>query len=439
MRIVTLTAGTGSFHCGSCMRDNALTVALRRAGHDAILAPLYLPMVLDEDQAPGDSPLFYGGVNVYLQQKSAPFRKTPRWLDSLLDSPGLLRTAAKRAGMTRATELGELTLSSLMGVHGNQVKELDRLANWLAQEGKPEVVVLSNALLLGIAGRVRERTGAAVVCVLQGEDSFLDGLPEPYRKQAWGRLGEIGRTSVDAFVAVSGYHGDLMTKRAALPPDRVHVVYNGIDLDRYPRTPRKSMPDPPVLGYLARMSPLKGLDTLAFAFTDLKQRNVVPGLKLRIAGSQTDADAKFVREVQANLDCNGALEDVRFLPNVTRDEKIQFLSGLSVLSVPAMYGESFGLYLIEAMAAGTPVVQPRHAGFTEVVEQTGGGLLYDPDQKGAYLEALESLLRDPERALKLGEAGRQAVRERFSVDAMAAAHVKVFDEALTRRRDAVAV
>jgi glycosyltransferase involved in cell wall biosynthesis len=439
MRIVTLTAGTGSFHCGSCMRDNALTVALRRAGHDAILAPLYLPMVLDEGSAAGDTPLFYGGVNVYLQQKSALFRRTPRWIDNLLDSPGLLRSAAKRAGMTRATELGELTLSSLMGENGRQAKELERLAEWLAKEGKPDIVVLSNALLLGIAPLVRERTGAAVVCTLQGEDSFLDGLPEPYRLEAWAKLGENGRAATDAFIAVSRYHGDLMTERATLPTDRVHVIHNGIMLDGYPTEPRQTMPDPPVLGYLARMTPLKGLETVVDAFIELKKRRTIPGLKLRVAGSQTDSDAAYVATTQKRLEQAGVADDAEFIPNVTREEKIQLLSGLSVLSVPALYGESFGLYLIEAMAAGTPVVQPRHAGFTEIVEETGGGILYDPDKEGAYIDTLESLLTDPERARELGERGRQSVHERFSVEVMAEAHVKVFEKALARRRDAVAV
>lgn len=439
MRIVTLTAGTGSFHCGTCMRDNALTLALRRAGHDATLAPLYLPMVLDEESAAGGAALFYGGVNVYLQQKSGLFRKTPRWLDSLFDAPALLESAAKRSGMTRATELGELTLSMMQGRSGKQVKELERLAGWLAEEGRPEVVVLSNAILLGIASRIKERTGAAIVCTLQGEDGFLDGLPEPYRTQVWSRLGANGRNAVDAFVAVSRYHAALMTERASLPADRIHVIHNGISLDGYPDASRVAAANPPVLGYMARMCALKGLGALVDAFIEIKLRGNIPCLKLRVAGSQTDSDAAFVAGLQEKLTAVGVADDTEFLPNVSREQKIDFLSGLSVLSVPAMYGESFGLYIIEAMAAGTPVVQPRHAGFTEIVEATGGGVLYDPGRQGALTDTLEGLLTDPNRARELGEAGRKAVRDRFSVDQMAAAHVRVFEEVLARRRNAVAV
>src|SRR2546421_8676507 len=171
MRIVFLTPGTGSFYCGTCMRDNALAVALRKMGHDAILVPMYLPPALDETAASPDAPLFYGGVNVYLQQKSSIFRKTPRIVDRLLDSAPIISSAARKAGMTDPSDLGDITLSILRGEEGNQAKELDRLTEWLAGEGKADVVVLSNALLMGLARRIKQRTGAAVVCTLHGEDS----------------------------------------------------------------------------------------------------------------------------------------------------------------------------------------------------------------------------------------------------------------------------
>ena len=115
MRIILLTPGTGSFYCGTCMRDNALALALRSQGHDALMVPLYLPPTLDEASSAENAPLFYGGINVYLQQKAGLFRKTPRWVDRLFDAPALLQGAARRAGMTQAHELGDLTLSMLRG------------------------------------------------------------------------------------------------------------------------------------------------------------------------------------------------------------------------------------------------------------------------------------------------------------------------------------
>ncbi len=416
MRIIQLTPGTGSFYCGTCLRDNALVTELRRRGHDAMMVPLYLPPTLDEAPASAESPLFYGGINVYLQHKSGLFRKTPRWVDRLLDAPGVLKKAAGRAGMTAASELADLTLSTLRGEEGNQLKELDRLAEWLATEGRPDVVCLSNILLIGLARRIKQLTGARVLCTLQGEDSFIDSFPEPDRQASWDLLAERA-ADVDLFVAVSHYYADVMTRRARLPADRVHVVYNGISLDGY--NPAPAPPDPPVLGYLSRMFHAKGLGTLVEAYLLLRASGRVPGLKLRVAGTKLSVDDAYLGMLRARLAEKGAEGDVEFLPNISREEKIDFLRGLSVLSVPTTYGESFGLYLVEAWAAGVPVVQPRHAAFPELLEATGGGLLCEPDDAQSLATCLEQVLTDPRRAREMGLRARRVVEERFSVQAMA--------------------
>ena len=413
MRLVYLTTGTGSFYCGSCMRDNALVLALRRRGHDALLVPMYLPLTLDEASAAAGVPVFFGGINAYLQQISPLFRRTPRWLDKIFDTPAALASAGKRAGMTRASELGPMTLSMLQGEEGNQTKELARLVEWLAGE-KPDWVVLSNALLLGMGRRIREATGAKIACTLQGEDGFLDALGAPYSAQCWQLVGERG-SECDALIPVSHYHCDLMQQRATLPHEKLHVVYNGIDLTGY--APRSAPPNDLTLGYLARMSETKGLGTLIEAFLLLAPR--LPTLRLAVAGAQVGYDPAYVARLTQKLAAAGLAERVRWHPNISRDEKIQFLQGLTALSVPAIYGESFGLYVIEALAAGVPVVQPRHAVFPELLAQTGGGLLYDPLTPAALAATLETLLADPQAAFALGAQGQRTVFERFSVEAMA--------------------
>jgi glycosyltransferase involved in cell wall biosynthesis len=434
MRIIQITPGTGSFYCGTCLRDNAMVVELRRQGHDALMVPLYLPVILDEAPgpplrggAPGDTPLFYGGVNVYLQQKSTLFRRSPRWLDRLFDAPNVLRLAASRAGSTEAHELGDLTVSTLRGEEGRQIKELDRLTAWLSEE-RPEIVCLSNALLVGLARRIKQKTAAPVVCTLQGEDSFLDSLPEGRREEAWRALTERSK-DVDAFIAVSHYYGDVMRRRLQLATDRVHVVHNGILLDGY--GPAPAAPQPPVLGYLARLCRQKGLATLVEAYLLLRKRNRLPGLRLRIAGSMTASDRPFVEHLRAQLTAAGVADDVQFLPNLSRDEKIAFLQGLSALSVPATYGESFGLYVIEALAAGAPVVQPRHASFPELIEATGGGLLCEPDDPESLAAAVEELLGDAEAARAMGARGAEVVRERFNVTRMAEGTMRVFEQVVS--------
>jgi glycosyltransferase involved in cell wall biosynthesis len=434
MRIIQITPGTGSFYCGTCLRDNALVAELRRQGHDALMVPLYLPLMLDEAPTTGDTPLFYGGVNVYLQQKSALFRNSPRWLDRLFDAPGVLSLAASRAGSTQAHELGDLTVSTLRGEDGNQIKELDRLADWLT-ETRPEIVCLSNALLVGLARRIKEKTGAAVVCTLQGEDAFLDSLPESDSQAAWQALAERA-ADVDAFIAVSHYYGDVMRRRVGLSAERVHVVHNGIRLDGY--GPAPAPPEPPVLGYLARLCRDKGLDTLVEAYLLLRERGRLPGLRLHVAGTMTAADEPFVEQLQTRLAAAGLTDETRFSPNLSREEKIGFLHGLSALSVPATYGESFGLYVIEALAAGIPVVQPRHAAFPELIEATGGGVLCEPDDPESLAAAVEALLQEPAAAWAMGARGREIVQERFNVTRMAEGMVRVFEQ-VVRARDAVRV
>ncbi len=226
-----MTPGTGSFFCGTCLRDNALALALRKLGHTAEMVPMYLPPTLDEASAAQSSPLFYGGINVYLQQTAPVFRKTPRWLDALLDSPGALAGAAKKAGMTQARDLGPMTLSMLRGEDGHQNKELDRLVAYLKAEN-PDVIILSNALLLGLGREIKANTQAKIVCTLQGEDTFLDALPEPFQSQCWE---EVSRRAADfdVLIAVSQYHADVMAARASLPKEKLHVVHNGISLDGF--------------------------------------------------------------------------------------------------------------------------------------------------------------------------------------------------------------
>ncbi len=432
MNLVQITPGAGGMYCGNCFRDNALVAALRRRGHEVLMVPLYLPMTLDEESQAAGVPTFFGGINVYLQQQSAFFRRVPKWLHALLDSPFLLKLAAGRAAKTRAADVGELSLSMLRGEEGNQVRELDELVAWLKTQPRPDVVLLSNALLVGFTRKLKAELGCKVVCNLQGEDAYLDSMPSPLREQVWALLAERCR-DCDLFLAPSRYFGDTMARRLSLLPEKVKVVFNGISLDGYSDkwqvtgdtgaseaglSPATRHPSP-TLGYFARMCRDKGLDLLVETFIELKRRGTVPGLKLKVGGGCGPGDEPFVAQLKAHLRRAGCLGDVEFHPNLTREQKVSFLQSLTVFSVPALYGEGFGLYLIEALAAGVPVVQPRHAAFPELVEATGGGVIAESNA-AALAAAIEALLLDPARARALGEAGRHAVRERFTMEQMAA-------------------
>ncbi len=442
MNLFQLTPGAGAMYCGNCLRDNALVAALRKMGHQALMVPLYLPLTLDEEDQSAGLPIFYNGINVYLEQKSALFRSAPGWFRDLFASRRLLQWAAGKAARTRAQDLGEVTLSMLRGEAGNQARQLEELVAWLRTQPQPDVICLSNALLIGMVHRLKTELGAPVVCTLQGEDYFLDLLPKSHRAACWKALAERA-AEVDLFVAPSRYFGGLMRERLGLPPDRVRVVYNGINLDGYcderrvtsavaagagaPSSPVTRHP-PPILGFFARMCREKGLDTVVEAYLLLRQRGCLGNVRLKVGGSCGPADKSFVDALRERLQESGLLGEVEFHPNLDRAGKLEFLRSLSVFSVPARYGEAFGLYVIEAMAAGVPVVQPRVGAYPELIEATGGGVLCATGDSQALAEAVEELLLNPARARGLGEAGRRAVFERFSAEAMARATLEVYGE-----------
>ena len=284
MNLVQITPGAGGMYCGNCFRDNALVAAMRKRGHEVLMVPLYLPMTLDEESQAAGVPTFFGGINVYLQQQSAFFRRAPKWLHSLLDSPALLKLAAGRAAKTRAADVGELSLSMLRGEAGNQARELDELIAWLKTQPRTDVVMLSNAMLMGFTRKLKAELGCKVVCNLQGEDAYLDSMPSPLREQVWTLLAERCR-DCDLFIAPSRYFGDTMAKRLGLPAEKVKVVFNGISLEGYGSNQcsvisnhsegaRATSASPlntehcslntsvPTLGYFARMCREKGLDLL---------------------------------------------------------------------------------------------------------------------------------------------------------------------------------
>ncbi len=433
MNIVLLTPGTGSYHCGVCMRDNALAKELHRQGHRAVLLPMYLPLTLDEEAASPGAPIFFGGVSTYLREKFPLLRKMPRWLDRGLSTRWILKMLAGRAAKTGGPAVAEMTLSMLRGEHGNQAGELRELVAWLktAFDGAPpDAVWLSTALQAGLARSLREELHVPILGFLQGEDTFLDGLGGR-APEVWALLAERMKDA-DVWVAPSGYFAEQMAARlrwsAGEMERRMRVIPNGIALEDFGREP-KAQTTAPTIGYLARFVPGKGIGVLVDAFIILKKRGTISGLRLRCAGSMTADDSRYVDTLGAKLVAAGCAGDVEFSPNVSRESKVQFLRSIDVFSVPATASEAFGLYVIEAMAAGVPVVQPRAWAFPEIVGESCG-VLFDPGKTpetaaAALADALEKILRDPARARALGSAGREAAREKFSLRGMAATFVEL--------------
>jgi glycosyltransferase involved in cell wall biosynthesis len=424
MRIAYVTAGAAGSFCGSCLHDNTLAAALQKLGHEALLIPTYTPIRTDEPDV-SQRRVFFGGVNVYLQQRLALFRHTPWAFDRLLDSHRLLRWVSRFAARTHAEVLGELTISVLKGEHGPQAKEVAKLAHWLATEVRPEVVNLSNVLLSAMVHEVKRRTGAPFLCTLQGDDIFLEALPEPYRAQALELVREHCR-AVDGFISTSVYYADFMAEYLGIPRERIHVVYPGLNLNGH-GGPRPSANGAPLtIGYFARICPEKGLHVLAEAFRLLRDTPGTPPCRLRVSGWLGENHRPYLDGIRHLIGEWGLAEVFEHVESPDHASKVRFLQSLDVLSVPTTYREPKGLYVLEALANGVPAVQPRHGSFPELIDATGGGLLVNPVDPEDLARGLGQLLADPAHREKLARAGKEAVHQRFHADRMAGETVAVY-------------
>jgi glycosyltransferase involved in cell wall biosynthesis len=408
------------------MRDNALARELQRAGHDVTIAPMYLPLMLDDTALPGleQVPVFFGGINVYLQQKLSLFRNTPAFVDRFLNTTGLLRWAARHSHMTSAREHGEMTLEMLNVGTSRFRKEWEKLCTWLEHVGKPDIVCLSNALLAGFASEFKRHFGAPVVLFFQGEDSFLDGLPEPYRSQCWTALRERLADS-DVLLSPSRFYAEFMRERLGFGPGAIEVVHNGLPLEGY--SPAKSEPECPTIGFLAKMCREKGLEVLVDAFVHLARDLGNTTARLKIAGAATAGDTQFIERLKQRISAAGLDGRVEWSPNLTREQKIAFLRSLTLFSVPATYSEAFGMYVIEAMACGIPLVQPDSAAFSELIRVGGGGICVPPNDAEALARGWQQLLANPEERAQHALAGRLSVEKNFSARRMSEQFTRVTD------------
>jgi len=411
VRILSITAGAAGMYCGSCFRDNALAAELLARGHDVTLLPLYTPTRTDERNVSARR-VHFGGISVYLQQHSSLFRRTPRLLDRLWDAPSVIRAFTGRAASTDARLLGGLTVSMLQGRDGVLRKEFDKLTDWILDEPLPDVINLPNSLLIGLAAPLRQAVSRPVCCTLQGEELFLNGLVAPYRDRALAMIRDQVH-HVDRFIAVSEYCAAFMADFLAIPASQIDVVPLGIPLDGYER--RREARDEFRIGYFARVAPEKGLHVLADAYIRLRRRTGRAPIRFEAAGHLASSNAAYLDDVRRTLDRAGLSGEFAYRGELDRPGKLAFLRDLDVLSVPATYDEPKGMFVLEAMASGVPVVQPRRGGFTEIVERTGGGLLVSPDDAGALAEGIYALWSDREHARVLGDRAYDGVRAHYTI------------------------
>ena len=415
-------------YCGSCARDNALARELLARGHDVTLIPVYTPTRTDEPNVSQPRVLF-GGISVYLQHYVSLFRGLPRFLDRFWDTPGVIGAFAGRMVSNDPKMLGELTLSMLDGEFGVLRREFQKLVDWVRAEPLPDIINLPNSLLISLSKPLRRELNRPVVCTLQGEELFIEGLIEPYHTKALDRI-RSQVEFVDHFIPVSEYCSKFMSGYLRIPEHKKSVVPLGINMDGYERRPAPEANSEFRIGYFARIAPEKGLHVLADAYTRFRSRNTDAKSRLEAAGYVSPAHVSYLEEVKRVLKRTGLEHEFTYRGVVDRDGKLAFLKSLDLLSVPATYDEPKGMFLLEAMASGVPVVQPRRGAFVEILEKTGGGILVAPNDPEALADAFHHLHKQRAAARAFGDNGFQNVRAHYSIDRSAKRLLEVYDSVL---------
>jgi glycosyltransferase involved in cell wall biosynthesis len=397
------------------------------AGHDVLLIPTYTPTRSDEQNV-SSSRVFMGGINIYLQQHFGFFRKSPAMLDRILDYNPLLKLVTRLGLSVDPVNLGELTVSMLLGANGFLRKEIRKLARFLAVDFPPDIVNIPNSLLISLAPAIKAERNVPIVCTLQGEELFLDSLGEPFRSRSIQIIREQA-SYVDAFISVSHFGARNMADYLGIPRERIHVVPLGINFDGF--GPAANSQDHPfTIGYLARIAPEKGLRILCDAYQILRSQKDLPPSRLWAAGYFPPEHKSYLADIQNDLASKGLSDQFTYHGELDRREKQNFLGNLSVFSVPEPYPDPKGLFLLEAMASGIPVVQPRRGAFSEIIENTGGGILIEPDNPKALAQAFLDLWNDPARRKELGSQGYRGVRSHYSAPKMAEAALSVYQSIL---------
>jgi glycosyltransferase involved in cell wall biosynthesis len=417
----------GSFYCGNCLRDSKYVEAMRKSDHRVRKLPMYLPLFADEHDLSREIPVFYGAISIYLKQQFPVFRKAPGWVDRALNSKPMLKLASKFAGSTRAKGLEEMTISMLLGEEGQQKEELQKMVDWIVENCDPDVIHLSNALLLGLAHQLGERMQVPVICSLQDEDVWVDVMKASAAESVW-KLMSSKAEDVAKFISVSDYYAEVMKQKMSIPEEKVTSVHIGVDPGDYTFKPVSEKKRN--IGYVSRMCHSNGLDILVDAFILLKRRPGFDDVNLVLTGGSTGDDKKFLSELRGRIRENSLQKQVEFHDDFEEEGLREYLDKVSVVSVPVRNGEAFGIYLLECMTSGIPVVQPALGAFPEIVGLTGGGVIYQENTPESLALALEKLLSDPGEMDRLSRTGKEGVDKHFHIDVQAQRMVEVYASAI---------
>ncbi len=391
--------------------------AIRKVqGIEARAIPLYLPPDNNSIVTGGfDRNVFFGAISMYLREKVKFLRNMPAFLDKFFDSAPFLRIAAKQAGTTRTEGLEELTLNMIEGDNAFRKHEVDRLIKYLTREGKPDIIHLSNALILGLARQLKKRMDIKIVCSLLNEDDWIDDMVEPFKTKAWELIAREA-IYVDRFITPSNYYKDLFISKTGLSGSNIIVVPLGFDPEEPVSSDEHSRPLS--VGYFSRINSHNGFDKLVDAFINLRSKDLFPGLTLSVCGGYTGDDKQFISEQIKKIREKGLQKFIKIYPEFQGNKKSEFFAAVDVISVPVRKYDGYGLYILEANGAGIPVVQPDTGAFPEIVAKTGGGIIYSPDSSEELSKCLQQMLTNESLRKELGKTGRENVKIRFSLEKM---------------------
>lgn len=434
MKIIYLITGSGgTFYCGNCYRDMLYVRAIRKVpGLEAKAIPLYLPPNIGVVESGFDKNVFFGAISMYLREKVSFLRNMPAIFDRFLDSSPFLKLAARQAGATSTDGYEELTINMIEGDNAFRKAEVDRLVKYLVKDGTPDIIHLSNALILGIARQLKKRLNIKIVCSILNEDDWIDDMAEPFRSRAWKMVAREA-VHVDTFITPSRYYKDLFIAKTGLKGDNIHIVPLGFDAE-FDMDP-KPVTGPPALGYFSRINYYNGFDKVVDAFLEIKKKDLIPGLTLNVCGGFTANDKSFISDQIRKIRTAGFAKSVKIYPEFQGNKKYEFFSNVNVISVPVNKYDGYGLYILEANSAGIPVVQPSTGAFPEILEITGGGIVFSPDNVETLVVNLCKIFNDNDMIVRLGASGRKMVHQELSLSRMSEGLSKVYNKTSANARN----
>ena len=431
MKIAHIIPGSGgSFYCGNCLRDSKYIESIRAQGLELIIVPMYLPL-LPREKNNEEIPVFYGAISIYLKQLFPVFRHAPSWVEKMLNSKLMLKFAAGMANSTRSNGLEDMTISMLLGEHGQQKEELEKMVSWLEHHYKADLIHISNALLLGLAHTLKERLKIPVVCSLQDEDVWVDGMDEAFKEKTWNLLREKAK-DVDQFISVSHYFTSFMKEKLSLPKEKITTLHLGVDPADY--SYRNAADKGKNIGFLSRLCEENGLDILVDAFILLKSMPGNEDSKLLLTGGSTGDDTHFIADQKRKIHLAGLTDQVLFIHDFSAEKRNAFFDQVTLITVPVKHGEAFGIYLTEAMAAGIPIVQPALGAFPEIVSGSGGGVIYEHNTPFALARTLHALLADKKMLQILSAQARQSIEKTFNIHALSKEMASIYQQAINNNQ-----